>query len=1653
MYIIDIVFYLLSFISLIALLYIIYSGFQIITGAWDEEKNKKAKNTITYIAVGIILIWLAIPIVKFIVGAIDASAFSGWKKGYVWSIIPSAHAEVYSETSSDTFREYQNKLRIAIQDLESELKINKNVSTSNIQNIKSLVQSAYDRLPDFGESGTQNDTMKRAVDRDLELALKNPSSTSQVGAAISSVASFISSAKIEAIQWGISATPREGNAPVTVSFEASGIRDPSWATPDQMSYIWWMRENGWGRRELWRGKSLVYTFSEEWTYTVFLDVVSWSRNSKKRIDVLPLTASTIINVKPRLWQIVLLVNGVNVSNLESLKINPTIGKMGIIFDATASRATGWNIINTKWDFWNGNSISHDGSPIVERQIFANSWDYNISLRLKTNNGQDFTKNLRLIVRNPSAVIQANSLVGNVWKEMFFSSLSYFTNTANVEYSWQIQDDNNKKIINNLPGNSLKHTFDKVWTYIITLNARSPNGDIDTDSKQITIESQAPVANIENPVPLSSESPNILVFDGSKSFDSDTMSRKWLTYSWYLDGEKITLDNPSLDGAKWQLEFSAVWSHTIKLTIANSYGKVTTTEKKFDVRSVLSGKLLITPRVAPIGTTIHLIAQSENADFFEWNMGDGSPTILGNRRMIQHKYAKTWIYDITLTITNGKTSESNSIKRRIHITDTWSPFAMIGITNPSSTVYHDADACDGNWATIVNRSDITTFDATKSINVDGWNTNLSYTWNYFWKVKTTPTLTEKLTEIWCFPIKLTVRSTTTGVTHTSTEYIAIKNLPPEITSLSTSIDPAKKDSQKILVRVTANGAIDPDGVITSYIWYYTTESDKEPQNIQITQTPTITFVLPNITEKYYFGVILEDNDGVRTNSIEEWSEQVPLIIDNKNGNIYMPLITLSLPKNSALVGEAIKISAGAKTIIGTDITKSAEYAWDFDGDGRYDEKTTNPTVNYTYKNSGTYSVKVRVTYNGVSNVKYWTITIKNPLKASAVGYSLSDGSVYLMNTSEGQYDTATWIIGGESIESRNSVRISADQIKTISGSTIAVLRSTLGTTDISTYTIRKEDLLAIDTRANINYQTSPVAIDNTIHIKWSSDQLNISMLGNTAASYTIDTNTNIDSDLDGISDNDIDNKNHPSYNDGSIFTIADFTETKTRKRTIRLSTVSDGIKESKDITIIFDFIPEVATVSGEGDIINFWEWINDFDKNKLNELSQIIRTAESADRIILMQKYNILIENWADSFSKAKSLIDLQEAVNTTTLSEEKKIAITTLIDNLLVGDASSIDEITIATKLIQDLIPTASPNRDSILQKLGEIASHPWNLEKNRPLWKEILELIKDDTTIEDTYKIHIKNQLLIIIKWWQSSIYEDEENKETESGSILSFIGWFVKVFVYILWAIFWVILIGYIFYLVSRKKQDIWFQDFVIDSVFHSKKPEVNSGIKTPDISSLMVNSNTTSTTPPSIPIVDPLSTYVPPVQKNEVTTWSNNTIEQDIHTEIKPEQSSEGSIPSWLQIDHKDDAQDTIPNNTLKIDNWTPTPDILEQKNESFINPTNESSISLPTVTTDLWSWLQVDATEWWWDISPSGTNDIIHSDDAPISTDSSSSWDLPDWLVDSIKTDPIEVTDTPAIIPEISPKTKTQKKQQKTTDTEVTQQNTKKQSSSDIPDWLK
>ena len=143
--------------------------------------------------------WLSYPIVKWTTGLLSYSETT---------LLPQAMA-AYTESDNDTFAEYKNKIKEALNKMDSELILNKSVSTSTIQNVKNLVQAGYDRLPDTGDNASDNRDNKQLVDTYLNLAMQNPTNSNHVGNAISRVASFVDRAKIDKITGDISAGPIE----------------------------------------------------------------------------------------------------------------------------------------------------------------------------------------------------------------------------------------------------------------------------------------------------------------------------------------------------------------------------------------------------------------------------------------------------------------------------------------------------------------------------------------------------------------------------------------------------------------------------------------------------------------------------------------------------------------------------------------------------------------------------------------------------------------------------------------------------------------------------------------------------------------------------------------------------------------------------------------------------------------------------------------------------------------------------------------------------------------------------------------------------------------------------------------------------------------------------------------------------------------------------------------------------------------------------------------------------------------------------------------------------------------------------------------------------------------------------------------------------
>jgi PKD repeat protein len=412
---------------------------------------------------------------------------------------------------------------------------------------------------------------------------------------------------------------------------------------------------------------------------------------------------------------------------------------------------------------------------------------------------------------------------------------------------------------------------------------------------------------------SSEKPNQILLDASRSYDTDINADTGLVYSWKIDNTDVALEKSKENGAIGYHTFSTVGVHTVSLSLTNAYGKTKTITKDITIDSILSIDMDISPRAAPLGSIVAFDAVSPGAYFYTWKYGDGESSA-GTQSSSRHIYKKSGIYDMSVSVTDQDGKTSNTLTRKVYVTNVDEPFAIFDIRKDGNIVEPISGICDAGDAFLADRAGSMTIDGSSSVNIDGTRNNLSYTWKYQGEYQSGPTFSKKFEDIGCFPVTLTVKSNQNGAVHTTTRYIAVKNLLPKLSNISIQKDDTKKDNQKIIVTATANNARDADGVITSYMWYYTTESDPEPQDIKILQKNSATFVLPNITEKYFFGVILEDNDGAKMNSIDTITEKIPFITANEETSIYLPLISVSASSNKVKVGDTITYIASAKTLI-------------------------------------------------------------------------------------------------------------------------------------------------------------------------------------------------------------------------------------------------------------------------------------------------------------------------------------------------------------------------------------------------------------------------------------------------------------------------------------------------------------------------------------------------------------------------------------------------------------------------------------------------------------------------------------------------------------------------------------------------------------------
>lgn len=146
------------------------------------------------------------------------------------------------------------------------------------------------------------------------------------------------------------------------------------------------------------------------------------------------------------------------------------------------------------------------------------------------------------------------------------------------------------------------------------------------------------------------------------------------------------------------------------------------------------------------------------------------------------------------------------------------------------------------------------------------------------------------------MKLTVKSDKNSMTSSKEINLDVRNVVPTMSALKVEVE--DPDTDPLVVRVDALGASDPDGVIQSYLWYYYTDTDTQPQDFRSTATSSTAFVIPKITGNYYFVAILKDNNEARVTSEEVTGARYFTTITGDNINT--PIVELSVNDNSAVI---------------------------------------------------------------------------------------------------------------------------------------------------------------------------------------------------------------------------------------------------------------------------------------------------------------------------------------------------------------------------------------------------------------------------------------------------------------------------------------------------------------------------------------------------------------------------------------------------------------------------------------------------------------------------------------------------------------------------------------------------------------------------------
>ncbi len=1453
-----------------------------------------------------------------------------------------------------TFNEYRYKITDEFFEFRNKYELSQTINKASAKRIWLLAKNGYNYLPDTLANKNYYNHLVTA----LAKGIKYPNNESNYTAILVAIDNYLENTNISAVKWSVEAFPKTWNAPLTVTFRWK-VTDPTWTKIPSYNYIWWVYEN-WAKKVLWDNITLTYTFKEEWNFSIFLDVISAHKNEAGYTDVLPFSSRANVTVKEKIASLIIKVNSTNLRNYDELKFTPEDASYWLLFDATSSSPTsGTKFIKTSWDFWNWIKREYDWDPKVERVRYANEWYYIVKLKLKTNELKQVERKFVVIVHDPIATIKASQETGFLWDKFTFSAQNWW-NDKNISYSWEIIDLDKDKVVLRKPWTLFTYSFNKKGKYNVKMTVTEPSWETDTDSKIIYINSRPPSADFTFSIPFKNK-PNRVYFDATKSFDPDFSDDGKLKYSWIIDWNRVELEDPNFNGSTGFFTFDSIWEHSVVLNVEDLDGISSQKTNKVNINSILSVDFFAFPRVAQRLNTIRFVSQSPEAKFYEWDFWDWKTNWWVDANTT-HKYEKSGIFNINLKV-KDKDNKENSFTKNVYIWESGMPYSFISVKDVTNNdIIYNPEACKWLWGYVINRVDSVTLSWDESINITWENTWLTYSWK-LWKnsYKNTKEVVKKFDELGCFPIKLTVKSDDNKKTHSTLINLDVQNLKPILSSVDVRV--VNTETDPVIVNIDALWAQDRDWVIQSYLWYYYTDIDSEPQDFRSTKLPSTSFVLPKVTWNYYFVVVMKDNNEELISSDEITGSKyfIALTWDNLN----TPLVKLSVNDSSVAMWDEVVFTAWVENILGQDLSDKVKYSWDFDWDGFYDKESTSKTESYKYLSSWEKHVKVKAKYKWFSNTKTITVNISNVLKPDFWYISVWSKFIFF-DQSIGSLDSRNWDLwDGTTINNKeffihnytdkkvsHNVKLKISEWTKIKETVKKVVRNVR-----NIILSKKEGLVLL---SNQNISENEIVIDEIgqevfIYL-WESKP----DITNFVADYDIE----YDSDLNGTDDDDEDNSELDSYTSWNPIKIE---LNKNKYQTFRafVKNSSWSLVGSTDIKIVKNFIEEQVV---DLDKIVF-EWVSDSTKLKIEKLKDYVNTIPKQHKLKALMYVQKLKEEWSDDREKTNIILEFEGFIYDMQITNGDDII--DLLESLLVENQQDKSEKAITYNALRNLLPisiictdetTWSQTQcyDDLVSTLEAIRDNE-NIDENKILWTEILKVVAVDELMTNKQKTDFKAILKTFVYGWVENIPDEEKQEviDEEESSKSNFLWLLFSIFKWIFYIILWftwIILWFYIYYLLVNKDKNIWFQDFIIEKTSWVKQIKEEEPVSMEDdILSELKDEEPKEEEPKNEPhpwIPSPLEEKEAAGNKEEkvekVEKQKEEIKEKKIE-EPKQKESNKEEVPDWLkwsfsEADNKEPKEEV--KEKAKPHPWIPSPlqekeaaDIKEEKKEEEIKEKTE------------------------------------------------------------------------------------------------------------------